>query len=271
MCFRHPAHLVIALIFSSLAYLSICGRKAWPFLTALIPVFIVVSIINPIINTQGDTVLFTYLSRPYTMEALLYGCGIAAMLVAMIIWIACYTAIMTSDKHTYLFSGLAPAASLIFCMVLRLIPRYERRTMQMAHAREGIGASGDQDTTAKKLQSGTNLMSGLTTWALEDAVVSADSMRARGYGAVPKRSSYAQYRLTMRDYALLTCIFALAVISAICYVVSGANPVFFPSINLGGANVQLILSCIAYPVLLCIPTVVNLLESLKWRNSLSKM
>lgn len=114
-------------------------------------------------------------------------------------------------------------------------------------------------------------MSGLTTWALEDAVVSADSMRARGYGAVPVRSSYARYHLNSQDIALLVCIFALTAASAATFLASGAPLEFFPVINLGEANIQLVASCIAYPVLLFVPTLINLRESLKWHNSLSKI
>lgn len=269
MCFRHPIHLLIALAFSTFAFLSICGQKAWSFLAAFVPMFVIVAFINPIINAEGNTVLFTYLNRPYTFEALMYGCCIAAMLVSMMIWIACYTSIMTSDKHTYLFGSIAPAASLVFCMVLRLIPHYERRTVQMAHAREGIGASIAQDTTPKRLQSGMSLMSGLVTWALEDAVVSADSMRARGYGATSLRSSYARYRMTKRDIILLSGIIALTALSAICYLASKTSLEFFPAISLGETNNLFALSCIYYLALLSVPTLVNLRESITWRNSLS--
>ena len=49
----------------------------------------------------------------------------------------------------------------------------------------------------------------LTTWALEGSIVTADSMRSRGYGTA-KRTSFMIYRISPRDVGLLAATLALS-------------------------------------------------------------
>ena len=67
--------------------------------------------VNPLFNTYGATLLFTYFDRPYTLEALYYGAALAAVFVHMLLWFGCYNAVLTSDKFTSLFGNLIPALS----------------------------------------------------------------------------------------------------------------------------------------------------------------
>ena len=133
MFFLHPALLCCSLLLSSAYYLTIHRRRGLKFLAAMIPLFVVLAAVNPLFNPNGQTVLFVYLGgRPYTLEALIYGAAIAAMFISILIWFACYNAVMTSDKFLYIFGRTAPAISLVLSMILRLVPGFQRKAGQIA-------------------------------------------------------------------------------------------------------------------------------------------
>ena len=136
MFVRNPAFLAVTVVFSGLYYAVLAGRRSLRMLAGMVALFIAVAVLNPLFNTRGDVVLFTYFDRPYTLEALAYGVQTAALLVGMLLWFSCYNIVMTSDKFTYLFGRMAPSVTLVFTMVLRLIPAYRAQPV----GRDALGA-----------------------------------------------------------------------------------------------------------------------------------
>ncbi len=105
-----------------------------------LPVFVALTVLNPLFNPRGEHVLFTIFGRPYyTGEALAYGGVIAGVFVVMMLWFGCYNRVMTSDKFMCLFGNWAPSLSLLLVMVFRLVPRFFRQTRQLIGARRSVG------------------------------------------------------------------------------------------------------------------------------------
>ena len=237
---QHPAYLLAGVLGGGIYYLLLHGRAGLKTVLGLLPVFLVLTGMNPLFNTYGNTVLFRYFGRPYTLEALLYGGAIAAIFVEMLLWFGCYNAVLTSDKFTGLFGNLIPALSLLLVMVLRMIPNLMRKASQISGARSTIGkGTAEQDTTKEKLTEGMTVLGTLTSWALEGSVVTADSMRSRGYGS-GKRSSFMIYTMTGLDWGLLA---ALAVLLVGMIVLGDRTAAFTPVLNIapiGGRNLSLI-------------------------------
>ena len=136
---QHPVYHLLAALGAGGYYLLLKGKTGWKLIVGMIPVFLILSGMNPLLNTYGETVLFTVFGNPYTMEALLYGMVIAGMLVVMLFWFGCYSEVLTSDKFTALFGNLIPSLSLLLVMVLRQIPAFARRAKQISLARGAIG------------------------------------------------------------------------------------------------------------------------------------
>ena len=111
---QHPMYLLLGAAGAGGYYLILKGKKGWKLIAGMIPVFLLLSGFNPLLNTYGETILFLVFGRPYTLEALLYGMVIAGMLVVMLLWFGCYSAVLTSDKFVCLFGGLIPSLSLLF-------------------------------------------------------------------------------------------------------------------------------------------------------------
>ena len=142
--------------------------------------------------------------------------------------------------------------------------RQTRKTKQVLDARRAIGMGAEQTgSLGQKLQSGMTVLSALTSWALEGSIVTADSMRARGYGC-GKRTSFRLYRMTGRDWALLALIVGL-----FCLVIlaGGTDASYTPVMKAAPLG----WGFPAYCALLLIPTIFEGKEAAAWHISISKI
>lgn len=264
---QHPAYLLVGVLCGAIYYLLLNGRKGWKMILGLLPMFLILTAINPLFNTYGDRILLYIFGRPYTVEALAYGAAIASVFLVMMLWFGCYNAVMTSDKFTSLFGNLIPALSLLLVMVLRLIPNFIRKTKQIAGARKSIGkGAGEQSTTREKLSDSMTVLSSLTDWALEGSVVTGDSMRARGYGAA-KRSSFMIYRMTAIDWLLLAAILLLISLVVVAACLGQMFATFTPEFNIAPVSWGIA----PYTAYLLLPTALHTKEAIQWHISRSKI
>ena len=268
---QHPVYLAAGFLCGTSYYLLLNGRKGIKMLLGLLPLFLIMTAINPLFNTYGATLLFYVFGRPYTLEALYYGMAIAAVFVVMLIWFGCYNAVLTSDKFTSLFGNLIPALSLLLVMVLRMIPNLMRKARQFAGARKSIGkGSGDNATNKEKITDGMTILSALTDWALEGGVITGDSMRSRGYGTA-KRSSFMIYRMTGTDIWLLAVQCGLVAAVLACVVTGGVTAEFTPELYIAPVKGMHIPGFLAYCAYLLIPTILHIKETIQWHISRSKI
>ena len=110
----------------------------------------------------------------------------------------------------------------------------------------------------------------MITWALENAMDTADSMKGRGYG-LPGRTAFSIYRLDDRDKSAL----AFLLLCAFCLVMGTAASAFSfrysPGIR-AGARTPLALSFqLVYAALCAMPILLNAFEERKWKSIHSKM
>ncbi len=264
MVIQHPAYILAGVVCGGLYFCLLSGRRGLARIGMLLPLPILTAVLNPLINHRGKAVLFLVMGKPYTLEALCYGLALGGIFLVMMLWFGCYSAVLTSDKFTSLFGNLIPSLSLLLVMVLRLIPAFTRKTKQVLDARRAIGMGAEQTGSLQcKLQSGMTVLSALTSWALEGSIVTADSMRSRGYGC-GKRTSFRLYRMTGRDWALLTLIGGL-----FCLVIlaGGTEASYTPVMKAAPLG----WGFPAYCALLLIPTIFEGKEAAAWRISISKI
>lgn len=60
---QHPAYLLAGVVSGAAYYLLLHGRRGWRFIGGLVPLFLVFTAVNPLFNTYGATLLFTYFDR----------------------------------------------------------------------------------------------------------------------------------------------------------------------------------------------------------------
>ncbi|TDL48137.1 energy-coupling factor transporter transmembrane protein EcfT [Paenibacillus dendritiformis] len=272
MIFMHPVFQALSLVSAVVYSIQLTGKRAVRFqLIYLLPLVIVMAAMNPLFHHAGVTILFYLRSgNPITLESILYGAAAACMFVTVILWFSCYNAVMTSDKFIYLFGKVWPALSLVFAMALRFVPRYIGQIKIIAKTQQCIGRDVSQGHLVQRARNGLAIVSIMTTWALENAIDTADSMKARGYG-LPNRTSFSLYRLDRRDQAMLLIMTGL-----IAWVTVGAflgeNTIrFFPSVKRVEVTWYSITVYIAFGLLSMLPIIVNVVEGLKWKSIASKI
>lgn len=268
---QHPVYLAASLIGALCLNIGLSGMRALKRFAALIPFWLVLSAINPLLNPLGERVLFSCWGRNYTLEALGYGMVIAGMFVAMLQWFSAYNAVMTQDKFSYLFAALAPSLALLLTTVLRMIPNLMRKARQIALARRcaGLGA-GENAGTKGKIAEGMSNLSALTSWALEGSVVTSDSMNSRGYGA-GRRSCYHSYRFRTEDIALSVAWGALLMIVLLVLLNGGGAAEYTPNMSIAPVTGINALGAGAYMMFLLTPTLLNVKEEIQWSISRSRI
>lgn len=266
MCVFHPAFIVISFAASLLCMLLIGRENVLRTLGTEIILFVLISIVNPLFSANGSTVIFTYFSRPFTLEALAYGMCAAAVFCGALQWLSCFGALFTEEKFVSLFSEISPSVTLLFAMVLKLIPELRQKLMRIKEDRKRICKGTAESVTGKTGVSAENL-SALTGWALESAADTAASMNARGFGS-GKRSSYAKYRFRARDAILFAIILLDGGFIAAALLNGGASAVFYPRIDMADAAGTVLA---AYALLMLLPVIIWISETLKWHISTSKI
>ena len=264
---QHPVYLLAGIVTGTVYYLLLNGHKGWKLILGLVPLFLLLTAINPLLNTYGQTPLFYLFGRPYTLEALAYGAAVASVFVVMMLWFGCYNKVLTSDKFTILFGNLIPAISLLLVMVFRMVPNLMRKASQISGARKSIGkGAGEAATTKEKLNDGMTVLGALTSWALEGSVVTGDSMRARGYGTA-KRSSFMIYRMTVTDWLLLAVMLILLILVTTAACLGQMTATFTPEFQMAPVS----WGVVPYTVYLLIPTALHTKEAVQWHISRSKI
>ena len=272
MFFMHPVCLGISLICAAAYAIYLHGKKAIRTgVIFMLPMLIFTAIMSPLFNHRGGTIL-AYLpsGNPITLESVLYGIAAAIMLVTVITWFSCFNAVITSDKFVYIFGRIIPALSLIFSMALRFVPRFKTQIKVIADAQRGIGCDISGGNILMRIRHGIKILSIMVTWALENSIETADSMKSRGYG-LPGRTAFSIYNFTRRDIFALVYIF-ICVIVIIAGVLTGVYHFrYFPTIRGNWSGFGAITVFSAYFALGIFPVLVNLKEDLIWKRIESKI
>jgi energy-coupling factor transport system permease protein len=165
---------------------------------------------------------------------------------------------------------LLPSGSLIFSMVLSFIPRFYARMKVISDAQKCVGRDVTDGSAMEKIRHGIKVLSIMTTWSLESAIDTSDSMKSRGYG-LKNRSSFVPYRVEKRD--VMMGIGLLTLISlAILATALGFN--FFqcyPMIAMASTSPMNGLFALAYGLFCFTPVLLNVAEALKWKHIQSEI
>lgn len=268
--FQHPAYLLAGGLCAAFYYLLLRGWRALKAIAWLLPLFLMLTIINPLFNLRGTHILFTLFGRPYTWEALLHGAAIAGIFVNMMLWFGCYNAVMTGDKFSSLFGNLIPHLSLLLVMIFRMVPSLVQKSQQITGARTCIGKGIAESSVREKISGGMTILSALTSWALESSIITADSMRSRGYGTA-KRTSFKIYRMTGLDIVIALFVAAMVIAVAVSAASGSVAATYTPTYSAAPILGRHSWGLLCYCILCLVPSILHLWEVLLWHISKSKI
>ena len=296
MVLMHPLCLMISFAAALCYTIRLFGfRSAKTGLFGMVGIMVVAAVMNPSFSHQGVTTL-CYLpsGNALTLESILYGIAAAVMLGATLLWFRCVSEILTADKIVYLLGRPFPILAMVLAMVLGFLPKMQRKLREIQTAQEVRGGSDCRDiqegnarsvepnigektiiqkkgqALIQKTQHGIESISLLITWALQDGVDMADSMRSRGYG-LPGRTAYTTFRFTAWDRMVL-----VGIILALLYLVVGAYAgglywEYYPMTEGVGINAYSVSLYVVYALLCFLPVGIEGLETYQYHKMECKL
>ena len=256
-----PAILGISLV-GAVVSLGVTGLlRQWRTHLYTLALFLGMALINPLVSHNGVTVLFVINHNPVTLEAFIYGLAAGGMIVTVMTWFRAFTAVMTSDKLLYIFGALSPKLALMLSMALRYVPLFGRQVRAVSRSQQALGLY-KEDNIVDRFRGGLRIFSVMVTWTLENGIITADSMTARGYGT-GRRTRFTIFRWTRQDVLLL--VFTLLLTAATLLGLAGRTFTYYPAIAATPVTSRVLLGYIAYGLLTWLPAIITGKEALKWR------
>lgn len=267
MLFMHPYFLLAALLSVILLnFFHDRGKEIRKGAKFYIFIGVVILIINPLFSHRGATILFYLFDQPITLESIMFGFLMMLSIVTILIAFLSFNFIISEDKFIYLFSSFAPKTALLIMMAFRFVPLLKRRLIEITNVQKTRGISLVSGTIKQRAKAGMSILFILMTWSMEEALQTADSMKARGYG-LGKRSSFYIYRFYKRDFFCLIWFILLLFIFITQGIVGLGELEIYPQLEvLSLSNVENYLLILVL-LFLFTPHFMEGREYFKWRLS----
>ena len=271
MFVMHPWIIAISLVCAGAYNINLKAGVKLKSIIYMLPMVVFMSAFNPIFNHEGQTILLYFNSgNPLTLESIIYGIVAALMFFSVILWFSSYNCVMTSEKFIYLFGAIIPSLSMVIAMVLRFVPRYVLKVKEIINAQKAFGYTLQRGKLIHRLKSASKVMSILVTWALEDAIITSDSMQSRGYG-LKGRTSFHNYFFEMRDVFALVFIVVVDGVQLIALRYGWIRVRYYPTVILQVNNKAGVVGLLLFTLLCSFPLIVKVLEALKWKQLESRI
>ena len=266
MITRNPILLLCSFL-GGIASVYFINRKT--DLKIYLIIFVMVAVTNPLFSHNGETVLFYLFDQRITLEAFVYGIGAGMLIVSIIYWFKLFSIVFTEDKLAWILGKIAPKLCVVFCMALRFVPLFKQNAVNIYNAQLSLGIF-DTTTIKGKLKMATNVFSALISLSIENAIETADTMQARGYGN-NKRSSYSLVLVKKFDIAFTLTVLIADLLIALLILNNNGNFYYYPAIKFEELNVLNIALYIGFALLCILPVIIHIVEDLKWKYLISKI
>ena len=263
MFMQHPIYLTLSFLGGVGFLVFLKGIKyVIKSLATFVLLGLIITLTNPLFSHNGATPLFFINGNAFTLEALVYGGVFALLIICVIFWFSVFNQIFDSEKILFLFGRISPKISLIFSMALNFIPNFTR------YFKEILAVQKVNEKSKIKLY--ISCFSAVITHSLEEAIETADSMTARGYG-IGKATCFSRFSFKRCDVVCLILITLLTAITYFAIITEHTTFMFYPIIACKPLNLSSVASYVAFGVLCFTPTLFQIKEDLKWKYSISKI
>lgn len=236
------------------------------------------ALLNCVFTQRGATVLFTAGPLELRLESLAYGACIATMIVSAMNCFILLSEVVSSDEALVLFGGRLPVVSLVASMSIRLIPKFQRQSRELSDIRNACTCANAPSGKAGH-EGASGRLTHLLASSLEDSLITADSMRARGWGSTDKRTTYGNIKMTGWSIFALIAVIALGLTCLIAEWSLASGFQFYPQISFVDAagasylafsglspSVFNICEYLIYAIFFFLPHLALLVEVAKWKR-----
>ena len=287
--FQMSVGLVFISLFSAVVYYFMLKKtEGLKYCAVVVGIIIVSAIINPLFSHKGGTLLFyLFTGNPVTLESIIYGLISAIIIGAMLLWFSTFNQVMGVERILGAIGKVLPNVSLLITMIMRFIPQYTRHQRKVSMVNkvnkrnygEKINLLNREKTekenvieACKKqkkkngidkiiysIKEGSRTFSITTTWALENSIYTADSMKARGFGT-GRRTNYSNYKFQKRDYLLMGWLVILWLVVVFSLEREKVYTYYYPFIQVKNTVVVYLI----YGLLCLTPVLINVKEEIRW-------
>ena len=229
-----PVYTAVSLVGSVMFSLLVAGPRDFvKKLAWMLPMLALVCLANPIFSASGSTELLRIGPAVVYAESLAYGACMGALLVSTLLWFEAMAAVLTPDMVLSTAGRALPTVSLVVSMAMGLVPQLLRRVSGMRHTLRACtcaqeGRRGEWGMKGK-LDEAARISTMLVSWSLEDSLERSDAMRARGWRAGTRRTSYRSHQLRDADKIALAVLALLLAASGLLGWVALGQWHFYPS------------------------------------------
>ena len=287
--FQMSVGLVFISLFSAVVYFFMLKKtEGLKYCAVVVGIIIVSAIINPLFSHKGGTLLFyLFTGNPVTLESIIYGLISAIIIGAMLLWFSTFNQVMGVERILGAIGKVLPNVSLLITMIMRFIPQYTRHQRKVSmvnkvnkrnygekinllnrektekenviEARKRQKKKNDIDKIIDSIKEGSRTFSITTTWALENSIYTADSMKARGFGT-GRRTNYSNYKFQKRDYLLMGWLVILWLVVVFSLEREKVYTYYYPFIQVKNNVVVYLI----YGLLCLTPVLINVKEEIRW-------
>ncbi len=268
MYFNHPLFLLVAcLLLIGVNITHDKGKALKKWIPMLIWMSIIIILVNPFLNSRGTTIFFYFRGKQVTLEATMYGIVMALSLVIILLMFISFNLILNGNKFLFVFSKFLPKTTFLTMLVIRFVPLLKRRFDEINDVQRIRGMTIASGTIRERAKSGMVMLQILLTWSLEEAIETADSMKARGYG-IAKRSPYVPYKMDKRDKGWLLTLLLLFSVCIAGGLFGYGKIIIYP--ELGTLQFYLFdwIMLVCMILLVSFPLLVEGREQVKWKYSI---
>lgn len=222
---NHPIFIGTSfLLLFTIVWIQDKGETAKKRLLHILLLMGLIILFNPLFVSRGRYILFYLGERQITLEALIYGISLAFMIGGMLLLFISFQHVLHGQRFLYLFANLLPRTALLIMIALRFVPllMYRLETIRAVHR---VRRSNTTPIKTAMFQ-----MQTLITWSLEEAIKTADSMKARGYGN-QKRTMYTPYRMEKRDWVVIMLLILLFLLFFLGSMLGYGNIYIYPQLG----------------------------------------
>lgn len=214
--YNNPYYLITFLLcITALIILQGISKELKTTVKFFIPMSLIIILLNPIVSQVGTTRIYIIGTYSITLEAVTYGIIMSMSLLIILLTFASYNRAVTYQEMLYIFSKRFPNISMLIIMALRFIPLFNYRLSEVNKMSQFEKKNQDGEgskSLVEKISKTANLLAVVVSWSLEESMITAKSMKARGYGT-RDRTNYLTYKFHRTDYFFTAFI---SVIILIC-------------------------------------------------------
>lgn len=228
MSAAQPVYAALSLAGACCCVSLVRGVRALTRAGWLVGAIAVCTFANLLFVDEGTTVLFSINGRSLTLEAALFGACSGVMLAAVLCWMSSYASCVDGEATETLLGGAAPTVALMVSQIMRLVPQFARRGRMIESAAAATPVAAPR-SAGERGGGHLRTVSVLVGWGLEDSLVRARAMQARGYAFGAHRTRYRRVRFRRADAVVLAVALALAAVNIPLVAIACGQYAFYPA------------------------------------------